>query len=270
MSNRMWRAILGGCLLLVGACATTTETPAWQTGVHLQANFQVPEQLEGQDPSHTEMHYLVWLPEGYGQDPDETWPLIVFLHGAGGGENDSKFVMSYGLPEVLYSGDQPDAFPFIVVSPQAYQDVPWWDGDTLAILNALIDEVMGTYQVDLDRVYLTGLSMGGYGSWWLATTYPDRFAAMVSVSGSGYRMQTSPGEEMVCRLKDVPVWAIHGARDMISDPMANKIQVLSLAACGGEVEWTLYPDAGHGETYRSAYRDPEVYRWLLDHSLEQK
>jgi len=269
---RNWQVwvFLVGCLLLMGACATTPETPAWQTGVQLQGNFQVPEPLEGQAPSHTEMDYLLWLPEGYGQDPDETWPLIVFLHGAGGGQNDSQFVMSYGLPEVLYSGDQPESFPFIVVSPQAYPDVPWWEGDTLAIVNALIDEVMATYQVDPSRVYLTGLSMGGYGSWWLATAYPDRFAAMISVSGSGYRMSTAPEEETVCKLKDIPVWAIHGARDMISDPVVNKLQVLSLAACEGEVEWTLYDDAGHGETYRRAYRDPELYDWLLAHTKEQE
>ena len=270
MRSRIWLATLAGILLVIGACGTATGTPAWQTGVHLQAKFQVPQQIEGQEPSHTEMDYLIWLPEGYGQDPDEVWPLILFLHGAGGGENDSKFVMSYGLPEVLYSGDQPEGFSFIVVSPQAYRDVPWWEGDTLAIVNALLDEVMATYQVDPGRIYLTGLSMGGYGSWWLATAYPDRFAAMVSVSGSGYRTPTPLPEGTVCKLKDLPVWAIHGARDMVSDPVVNKLQVLSLAACGGEVEWTLYPEAGHGETYTRAYRDPEIYAWLLAHAKEQR
>ncbi len=134
----------------------------------------------------------------------------------------------------------------------------------------MLDEVVDTYEVDPARVYLTGLSMGGYGSWWLATAYPDRFAAVVSVSGSGYRTPSAPEEETVCRLRDVPVWAIHGAEDMISDPMANKIQVLTLAACGGEVEWTLYPDEGHGGAYARAYRDPELYTWLLEHSTEQR
>lgn len=262
--------IILGLLLVAVSCGPASEPLPPQTGVHLQSRFEIPETIEGQVPSHTEMDYLVWLPEGYGQDPDTEWPLIFFLHGAGSDVNDSRFVMSYGLPEVLYSGDQPQEFPFIVVSPQAYPNVPWWEGDTLVILNALLDEIVRTYQVDLDRVYLTGLSMGGYGSWWLATDYPDRFAAVVSVSGSGYRTPTAPDEETVCRLRDVPLWAIHGDRDMISDPMANKVQVLSLAACGGEVEWTLYPDAGHGETYARAYRDPALYAWLLEHSKEQR
>lgn len=259
-----------GVLLLAVACGATPELPPPQTGVHLQATFQVPELIEGQAPSYGEMNYLLWFPEGYGQDRDEEWPLILFLHGAGGGVYDSKFVMSYGLPEVLYSGDQPEDFPFVVVSPQAPPNTAWWDEDTLPVLHALLDEVIDRYQVDPTRVYLTGLSAGGYGSWWLATAYPEKFAAMASVAGSGYRTATPPTLEVVCKLADVPVWAIHGAQDLISEPLANKVQVMSLADCGGEVEWTLYPDAGHGETYARAYRDPALYAWLLEHSKEQR
>jgi predicted peptidase len=267
MRRRSLLALLALSVLVV-ACGSTPEPLAPQTGVHLQARFEIPESVEGLQSPRPGMDYLVWLPEGYGQDPEEQWPLIFFLHGAGSEENDSKFVMSYGLPEVLYSGDQPSDFPFVVISPQAYPGIPWWEGDTLIILNALLDEVIRTYQVDPNRVYLTGLSMGGYGSWWLATAYPDRFAAMVSVSGSGYRTATAPEEEVVCKMRDLPVWAIHGARDMVSDPTANKLQILTLGACGGEIEWTLYPDAGHGEAYSRAYRDPALYTWLLEHSRE--
>jgi len=259
-------------LLLAAACGPSSEPPQPQqlTGVHLQGRFELPEMIDGHPPSHEAMDYLLWLPDGYGQDPDREWPLIFFLHGAGGGANDSQFVMSYGLPEVLYKGEQPAEFPFIVVAPQAYPDVPWWEGDTLPILDALLDEIVETYQVDPNRIYLTGLSMGGYGSWWLATAFPERFAAMVSVAGSGYRTPSPPDTEIVCQLQDLAVWAIHGARDMISDPMAVKIQVVTLASCGGEVEWTLYPDSGHGETYARAYRDPALYEWLLDHSKGQE
>ena len=250
---------------LVAACGSAPPPPL-PTGVHLQARFEIAEQIEGQAPSHPAMDYLLWLPEGYRKDLDKQWPLILFLHGAGGGENDSKFMMSYGLPGALYKGEQPEDFPFIVVSPQAFPNVPWWEGDTLAILNALLDEVLATYQVDPARVYLTGLSMGGYGSWYLATAYPDRFAAMVSISGSGYRTPFPPDPETVCKLKNIPVWAIHGAKDMIADATAIKMWVLALVECGGEVKWTAYPDAGHGETYARAYRDPELYAWLLEHS----
>jgi len=264
-ATRNLLALLVICLVAV-ACGSSPEPPAQQTEVHLQAQFQVPELVEGQEPSHGEMSYLVWLPDGYGQDPDKQWPLIFFLHGAGSLDNNSAFVMSAGLPEVLYSGDQPEDFGFIVVSPQAFPNIPWWEGDTLAILNALLEEVIATYQIDPSRVYLTGLSMGGYGSWWLATAYPEKFAAMVSVAGSGYRTPVPPPSETVCRLQDIPVWAIHGEQDLISDAMANRMQVIALEDCGGKVEWTLYPDAGHGGTYERAYRDPSVYEWMLQHS----
>jgi predicted peptidase len=261
-----------GLALAVGlaACGSTPDAPSPQTGVHLQAKFEIPELVEGQPPSHDSMDYLIYLPEEYGLDPEEQWPLIFFLHGAGSRVNDSKFVMSYGLPEVLYVGDQPDEFPFIVVSPQAFPGVPWWEGDSLAVLNALLDEILAIYQVDPDRVYLTGLSMGGYGSWWMAEAYPGRFAAMVSVSGSGFRSPVVPGPEVLCKLEDLPVWAIHGAKDTISDPMANQLYAVALNDCGGEVKWTLYPDAGHGQAYARAYRDPALYDWLLEHVRPSK
>jgi predicted peptidase len=256
-------------LCLVVACGLPQPTvPSPQTGVHLQATFDLPETIEGQAPSHEQLNYLLWLPEGYGQDPGKKWPLILFLHGAGSHSNDSQFVMSYGLPEVLHKGDQPDDFPFVVISPQAYPNVPWWEGDTLAIIHALVQEAIDTYQIDPARVYLTGLSMGGYGAWWLATAYPQRFAALISISGSGYRTSIQPSQDTFCKMKEIPTWAIHGAQDLISDPTSVKRQVLALAACGGEVEWTLYPDTGHLETYARAYRDPALYTWLLEHSRE--
>jgi predicted peptidase len=212
------------------------------------------------------MGYLLYLPKGYGVEPDRLWPLIFFLHGAGGGDNASQFVMTYGLPEVLYAGDQPEEFPFIVVSPQAFPDTSWWMGNTLDILKALVDDVSNLYQVDKTRIYLTGLSMGGYGSWHLVSAYPNSFAAVVSVSGSGFG-NIVPEMETLCALANTPLWAIHGAKDLISDPLASKMFTVSLdSECQSkEVIWTLYPDTGHGETFERAYRDPELYTWLLEH-----
>jgi predicted peptidase len=221
------------------------------TGVHLQAVYQIPDLIEGKETSHDEMRYLLYLPDGYWDDPDKLWPLIFFLHGAGDEQYDSTYVLSAGLPGVLQRGEQPEDFPFVVVSPQAFPGSAWWTDDTLAILNALLGEVIETYRVDPDRVYLTGLSMGGYGSWLLAT----------------YRTNYIPEEETLCRLKDVPVWAIHGAQDMISALDASKLFVSALkVTCGGEVKWTQYDDLGHGGTYEKAYRDPALYAWLLEHS----
>lgn len=261
--------LLSALLFLLPAMAcrdTAVERPAYQTGVHLQAVYDIHKVAPDVSPTHSEFPYLLWLPEGYGEDAEEQWPLIVFLHGSGDDDNDSAYVMAQGLPDALYKNEQPDSFPFVVVSPQALPGNTWWSGDMPVLLNALIDDVVATYQIDPARIYLTGLSMGGYGSWIMATAYPDKFAAVVSVSGSGYRVP-DPNIDTLCQLKDVPIWAIHGETDRISDPKANIFYVDTLReACDGDVKLTLYPDTGHFGAYYQAYRDPEVYQWLLDHS----
>jgi predicted peptidase len=241
--------------------------PQLPTGVHLQAAFELPDTLEGMPTTHDELRYLVYLPEGYDEHPDRDRPLIFFLHGSGDEDYDSTFVLSFGLPAVLLAGEQPEDFPFVVISPQAFPGEVWWSPEMLAALGALLDEVSQTYRVDTDRVYLTGLSMGGYGSWWLATAYPERFAAVVSISGSGYRTPFVPEQETLCRLAEVPIWAIHGALDRISEAGASQMNALALEQqCSGDVEWTLYEDEGHLGAYERAYRDPAVYEWMLEHS----
>ncbi|MCI0875357.1 MAG: phospholipase, partial [Chloroflexi bacterium] len=104
-------------------------------------------------------------------------------------------------------------------------------------------------------------------SWWLATAYPERFAAMVSISGSGYRAPFTPEPENSCRLANLPIWAIHGAQDQISDPQDSNLSVLQLRSeCSGNVKWTLYENEGHLGAYERAYRDPALYEWMLEHS----
>ncbi len=259
--------------LLIVSCTPslkTTPQTTYQTEVHLQAEFKLPSELvEGAPDAY--MKYLVWLPEGYGEDPEKLWPMIFFLHGSGAGVNDSVFVIGQGLPEVLYKGEQPEDFPFVVISPQAFTDIPWWGGVTPDVLLGLLDEVAQLYQIDSRRIYLTGLSMGGYGSWLMAAAYPERFAAMVSTAGTGYG-NINPTIEQVCKVGQTPLWAFHGALDVISDPIGAKMYMVQLQTeCEGieEVKWTLYADEGHLGTYQRAYRDPELYTWLLEHSLEE-
>lgn len=248
------------------ACQPTDSL--YQTEVHLQASFSVPIGLLHPRDSD-QMEYLLWLPDGYGTNARKSYPLILFLHGSGGGEYDSVNVMSNGLPEVLLVQEQPEDFEFVVVSPQVFNNTTWWGGDNLAILDALLEDIIDTYQIDPDRVYLTGLSMGGYGTWFLATEYPERFAAVVSISGSGYRSLDVP-QEIYCKMQDVPVWGIHGAQDIISAPAVNEFILETLADCGGEVEFTMYPEENHFSTYAKAYRDPAVYEWMLAHTLEDR
>ena len=125
---------------------------------------------------HIRLDYLLHLPGGYEASPDRTWPLILFLHGAGERGSDLNLVMKHGIAKV--AGERAD-FPFITVSPQCPENT-WW-ADHRQALTALLDHVAGAYRVDLDRVYLTGLSMGGYGTWTLAASEPQRFAARSSI-----------------------------------------------------------------------------------------
>ncbi|HUG09143.1 MAG TPA: alpha/beta hydrolase-fold protein [Acidimicrobiia bacterium] len=243
-------------LVVVAACTPSDEVPTEQ---HLQGNF-VHE-------SGREMRYLVWLPDGYGEDRDHRYPLIYFLHGSGDEDYDSTFVTAFGLPAMLVLGEQPDNFEFVVVSPQAEPQTTWYTQGQPEMVDALLEMVLDTYLVDPGRVYLTGLSMGGFGSWHIASRYPERYAAMASLSGSGYQQASPPPAEFACRLGDVPVWAIHGERDLIADFDTVRAQVEAWEdLCGQELRFTAHPELGHFSTYEEAYRDPALYDWFLDHS----
>ncbi|MFZ0014927.1 MAG: alpha/beta fold hydrolase [Acidimicrobiia bacterium] len=250
-----FRPLLAVVTIVVAACSGTGgDAP---TGIHLQGSYR--------DGSGVEMRYLVWLPDGYGDDRQALHPMIVFLHGSGSETYDSEFVIGMGLPAVLASGDQPADFDFVVISPQAAPGSSWGMGDQLDVVDHLVAEAADTYLVDPKRVYLTGLSMGGYAAWHLATRHPDRYAAMVSVSGSGYQLQTLPPADYSCRLTAVPVWGIHGEQDLIAayDPVHAQVEAWE-DLCGTGVEWTSYQDAGHIETIERAYRDPALYHWMTE------
>jgi len=123
-----------------------------------------------------------------------------------------------------------------------------------------LTRVMAEYPVDQDRLYLTGLSMGGFGIWHLAVTYPDRFAALAPICGSGPWLAGFPKRVRV--IKHVPRWVFHGAKDRTVPPRESKVLVKELEACGGNVHFTLYPQAGH-DSWTETYRNPELYEWFL-------
>ena len=121
---------------------------------------------------------------------------------------------------------------------------------------------MATYRVDPDRVYLTGLSMGGYGTWALAAAHPEKFAAAVPICGGG-DPDTAP------RLKDIPLWVFHGAKDSTVLPRESKRMVEAVKKAGGDVKLTIYLDAGH-DSWTATYDNPDLYKWLLDHKRAKK
>jgi len=195
--------------------------------------------------------YLLFLPEDYGEKQQQ-WPLILFLHGAGERGGYLEKVKKHGPPKIVENRKD---FPFILVSPQCPQG-DWWTEKVELLIN-LLDDIVARYDVDEERIYLTGLSMGGYGTWSLASTYPGRFAAIAPICGGGKRF-------MAPRLKDVPIWAFHGAKDKVVSLKESQEMVNAVKAQGGDAKLTVYPDAGH-DSWTATYDNQQLYDWFLSH-----
>ncbi|MDO9066071.1 MAG: prolyl oligopeptidase family serine peptidase [Chloroflexota bacterium] len=218
---------------------------------------QTAERLEKQIIKTVRLDYLLHLPRSYAANPDQRWPLILFLHGAGERGSDLNLVKKHGIAKLAESDE---SFPFIAASPQCPADSLW--DDHVDALLALLDEVLASYLVDANRVYLTGLSLGGYGAWNLAALHPGRFAAIAPFCGGAIPMRGFPAR--VCALRQVPVWAFHGALDPVVPVSESQSLVEALQVCGGDAMLTVYPDAAH-DSWTRTYENPELYRWFLSH-----
>lgn len=196
--------------------------------------------------------YLLYLPKDYEQQ--KVWPLLLFLHGAGERGDDLQLVKVHGPPKLIANGSD---FPMIVVSPQCPAD-KWWQA---AHLSALLDQIEQDYKVDQERIYLTGLSMGGFGTWALAAYEPHRFAAIVPIcgGGDGFRTRFYP---------QLPVWAFHGADDDVVPLVNSQLMVDAQKQHGGQPKLTVYPDAGH-DSWTATYDNAEVYEWLLSQRRQE-
>ncbi len=197
-------------------------------------------------------NYLLYLPPDYDAQP--SWPLLIFLHGAGERGDDLERLKVHGPPRLVAEGRD---FPFIVVSPQCPTG-KWWNSETIV---ALLDEIVEKYHVDESRVYLTGLSMGGFGTWRVACDYPERFAAIAPICGGG--------DPIVARraLRQMPIWVFHGAKDPTVPLQRSQEMVDALKRVGADVKFTVYPEAQH-DSWTETYNNSELYTWLLSHRKE--
>jgi predicted peptidase len=199
------------------------------------------------------LDYLLHTPATYPQR--DRYPLILFLHGSGERGSDVSRVRRHGIPKIA---EHLLDFPFIAISPQCPAESTWvMQRDALLLL---LDDVVRKLRVDKSRIYLTGLSMGGYGAWYLGSEYSERFAAVVPVCGGYDDMLGYP--ERVCGLRYTPVWAFHGAKDRIVPASETRALVRALRNCGGNVKLTLYRNIGH-DSWTRTYNNPALYRWLL-------
>ena len=230
----------------------------------IEPGKQLPQQVtvqidEGGLPHDIMIHYLLFTPREYKAD-GRPWPLLVFLHGLGEcGNNELERVKVHGPPKLVESrGD----FPFVLVSPQCppppggMKDVPTaWKAEQLI---QLVEHVVNKMNIDQKRVYVTGLSMGGYGTWRLAAAHPERFAAALPICGGGQEQAWAES------LRRVPIWAFHGARDAVVPLSESEKMVDAVRRAGGQVQLTVYPDVEH-DSWTQTYDNEEVYEWLLSH-----
>jgi predicted peptidase len=199
------------------------------------------------------LKYLLYLPKDYDAKPAS--PLLMFLHGVGERGDDLEALKVYGPPKRIESGHD---LPFIVVSPLCPKD-RWWDPLELTVL---LDEIIEKYKVDQDRIYVTGLSMGGFGTWSLAGYAPERFAAIAPICGGG-------DPERAKWLSHIPAWIFHGAKDTTVPLERSEKMVAALKKLGGNVRLTVYPNAGH-DSWTETYANPELYQWLMQQKRQPK
>lgn len=199
---------------------------------------------------------------------DTRYPLVVFLHGAGerGTENEKQLV--HGVPEFA-SEKRREQYPCFLIAPQCPEGARWvevdWGADAhkqpeqpsepMRLTLELIDRLCKELPIDTGRVYITGLSMGGFGAWDAVSRRPDFFAGAVVVCGGG-------DESRAAKIARVPVWVFHGARDTAVKPSRSRNMVEAIKKAGGEPKYTEYPDVGHA-SWGPAYRDDEMFKWLF-------
>jgi predicted esterase len=239
-----------------------------------QANFTILERPKytefssAADPGQhayssgkADLDFLFYLPEKYDANSSQTWPLLVFLHGVALRGATLEMLLGEPLPRMIETERD---FPFIVISPIADGGYEFWadDQNTRSLLN-LLDEVQTSYSIDKNRIYLIGNDMGANGVWEVGLNHPDEFAALVPIGGyTGYPFEVP---DNICDLRDVPVWAFHGGKDVNVPVSVEQELVDALNACGGNARLSISQDMTINILY-NVYTNPELYDWLLEQS----
>jgi predicted peptidase len=245
--NTLFILALSGSLWLLDGIASVSTSSAYAAEPGLQAAETVELKIKA--------GYQLFLPVEYGKDAAKKWPLIVFLHGSGERGTDLNRVKVHGPPKLV---DKDPTFQFMVLSPQCPTGQRW----NSMVLNALLDEIEAKYAIDRDRIYLTGLSLGGFGTWDWAMAEPNRFAAIAPICGRGEVRGAK-------RIKQIPAWVFHGDKDEAVPLKDSKDMVEALEKAGGKPKLTIYPDTGH-DSWTKTYENPELYKWFLEQKLSDR
>ncbi|MFA8433199.1 MAG: alpha/beta hydrolase-fold protein [Marinifilaceae bacterium] len=209
------------------------------------------------NPRDTNYHYISYTPKDYNADTLRNWPLIIYLHGGTARGTDTLKLYNYGIPDQIWKGRE---FPFLIVAPQCPLNHRW---STDNWFENFYEEITTKFRVDTNRVYLTGVSLGGAGTWYLAIKHPDKFAAIAPMSGFSSHIQYI--YDNVDRLCDMPTWAFHGKRDLVAQYEDTERMIQKLEGKNKNLKLTAPSDKGH-ELLWFVYPEQELYNWFLQHS----
>jgi predicted peptidase len=191
------------------------------------------------------------LPKGYAEQTKK-YPLVIYLHGGSQKGRDLNKLKTYGLPKLISEGKEYD---FIFAAPQC-PDSLYWSSENW--FDSLFADLKNKYRIDTNRVYLTGFSMGGYGVFIVGMDFPDKFAALVPISGGCNDSDTT----RIGNLKDIPIWAFHGVIDKRIPISETERIVNALKKCNGNIKFTRFEDKGH-MIYTLYETNPEIFEWML-------
>jgi len=227
------------------AAIATAETPAAGKQVPASSTVKVKDETGEHEVT---LRYLLYLPADYDQAKDTAWPLVLFLHGSGERGDDIERVKIHGPPKLAGGGKQ---FPFVLCSPQCPAGSRWNAGE----LDQLVETLAGAYRIDRQRLYVTGLSMGGAGTWSLVASQPEKFAAAMPLCGRG-------DLEAIDQLAKTPTWILVGGKDRPETVQNCQDMANALTKAGGQGRFTLYFELPH-DCWTITYNNPETYDWLL-------
>jgi len=215
--------------------------------------------------------FQVYLPEDWRRDDQKKWPIILFLHGRRESGSEGMWQTQIGIAEAVRN--HPDRWPFVIVMPQCPLSAHWTDPAMLELAMAALDQESAEFHGDPAHTYLTGLSMGGYGSWELARAHPHRWAA-IAIAASGVFWSYEPDRwqqagtlpaEYARAVGHTPVWLFHGSLDTTVLPRQSQLMFDAFQAAGGNIRFWLYQGLLH-DCWTRAYDEPDLPRWLLAHS----
>ncbi|TWT41016.1 Alpha/beta hydrolase family protein [Phycisphaerae bacterium RAS1] len=195
-------------------------------------------------------NYSVYVPPEY--DADAAWPCVLFLHGSGERGSDGLLQTEVGIGSAIRRNRA--LIPAIVVMPQCRPGMTW-TGPMAEMALRCVEETSRTYHLDPDRIYLTGLSLGGHGAWFIAARMPDAFAAIVPICGFG-----EPKE--VATLTKMPCWCFHGTADEAVPVQRSRDLIEAVRKAGGDPKFTEIEGGPHN-VWDRVYGDPEMWKWLL-------